>query len=41
MWQRALKLAGQAATYDNNAARERLEQIQLENEVKKLSFDLR
>ena len=41
MWQRALKLAGQAATHDNNAARERLEQIQLENEIKKLSFDLR
>jgi hypothetical protein len=41
MWQRALKLAGQAASHDDNAARERLEQIQLENEIKKLSFDLR
>jgi hypothetical protein len=35
MWQRALKLAGQAATHDNNAAHERLDQIQLENEIKK------
>jgi hypothetical protein len=26
MWQRALKLAGEAATYDDNAARERLRQ---------------
>jgi Plasmid replication region DNA-binding N-term len=41
MWQRALKLAGQAASHDDNAARERLNQIQLENEIKKLSFDLR
>ncbi|MDP8989945.1 MAG: DNA-binding protein [Acidobacteriota bacterium] len=41
MWQRALKLAGEAAVHDDNAARERLEQIQLENEIKKHSFDLR
>jgi plasmid replication DNA-binding protein KfrA len=41
MWQRALKLAGEAAAHDDNAARERLEQIQLENEIRKLSFDLR
>lgn len=41
MWQRALKLAGQAAQHDDNAARARLQQIQLENEIKKLSFDLR
>jgi hypothetical protein len=41
LWQRALKLAGQAASHDDNAARERLNQIQLENEIKKLSFDLR
>jgi hypothetical protein len=41
MWQRALKLAGEAATLDDNAARERLEQIQLENEIKKFSFELR
>jgi Plasmid replication region DNA-binding N-term len=41
MWQRALKLAGEAAAHDDNAARHRLEQIQLENEIKKLSFDLR
>jgi hypothetical protein len=41
MWQRALKLAGEAAKLDDNAARERLEQIQLENEIKKFSFELR
>jgi hypothetical protein len=41
MWQRALKLAGEAASHDDDAARERLEQIQLDNEIKKLSFDLR
>jgi hypothetical protein len=41
MWQRALKLAGEAAAHDDNAARERLEQIHLENEIKKFSFDVR
>jgi hypothetical protein len=41
MWQRALKLAGEAAAHDDNAARERLKQIQLENEIKKHSFELR
>src|ERR1700675_3067019 len=41
MWQRALKLAGEAAAHDDNAARDRLKQIQLENEIKKHSFDLR
>jgi hypothetical protein len=41
MWQRALKLAGEAAKLDDNAARERLKQIQLENEIKKFSFELR
>jgi hypothetical protein len=41
LWQRALKLAGEAARHDDNAARERLGQIQLENEIKKLSFELR
>jgi len=41
LWQRALKLAGEAARHDDNAARERLDQIQLENEIKKLSFELR
>lgn len=38
MWQRALKLTGQAATYDDKAARQRLERIQLENDVKAQSF---
>src|ERR1700722_12351049 len=32
IWQRALKLAGQAAKHEDNAARERLNQIRLENE---------
>lgn len=41
MWQRALKLADEAAMHGDNAARERLERIQLENEIKKHSFDLR
>jgi hypothetical protein len=41
MWQRALKLAGEAAKNDDNAARERLQQIQIENEMKALSFALR
>jgi Plasmid replication region DNA-binding N-term len=41
MWQRALKLAGEAAKLDDNVARARLEQIQLENEIKKFSFELR
>jgi hypothetical protein len=41
LWQRALKLAAQSATDDNNAARERLEQIQLENDLKAQSLALR
>jgi Plasmid replication region DNA-binding N-term len=41
LWQRALKLAGEAAQHEDNAARERLKQSQLESEIKKLSFDLR
>ncbi len=41
MWQRALKLAGEAATHDDNAARERLRQLEVENEIKQRSFDLR
>jgi hypothetical protein len=41
LWQRALKLAGEAAQHDDNAARERLEQIQLENELRAQSFALR
>ena len=39
MWQRAPKLAGDAATHDDNAARERLRQ--LENDIKQRSFELR
>jgi hypothetical protein len=41
VWQRALKLAGEAAKNDDNAARERLNQIQLENELRAQSFALR
>jgi hypothetical protein len=41
MWQRALKLAGEAAVLDDNAARERLRQLEVENEIKQRSFDLR
>lgn len=41
LWQRALALAGQAAQHDDNAARERLERIQIENEVRSQSFALR
>jgi hypothetical protein len=41
MWQRALKLAGEASNNDDNAAHERLKQIQIENEVKATSFALR
>jgi Plasmid replication region DNA-binding N-term len=41
MWQRALALAGQAAKHDDNAARERLAQIKLENELRAQSFSLR
>lgn len=41
IWQRALKLAGDAATHEDNAARERLAQLQLENEIRLRSFDLR
>jgi len=41
IWQRALKLAGEAATHEDNAARERLAQLQLENEIRLRSFDLR
>jgi hypothetical protein len=41
MWQRALKLAGEAATHDDNAARDRLRQLELENEIKQRSFELR
>src|ERR1700736_279968 len=41
VWQRALKLAGEAAKYDDNAARERLKQIEIENELRAQSFTLR
>ena len=41
MWQRALKLAGEAAAHDDNAARERLRQLEVENEIKQRSFELR
>jgi len=41
IWQRALSLAGQAAKHDDNAARERLEQIRIENELRAQSFVLR
>src|ERR1022692_3777519 len=41
MWQRALKLAGESSNHDDNAARERLRQLQVENEIKQRSFELR
>jgi len=41
LWQRALALANQSAKQDDNAARERLAQIQMENEIRAQSFALR
>jgi hypothetical protein len=41
IWQRALALAGQAAKHEDNAARERLNQIRIENELRAQSFALR
>jgi hypothetical protein len=41
MWQRALKLSSEAATHNDNAARERLRQLEVENEIKQRSFELR
>src|ERR1019366_9113091 len=41
IWQRSLALAAQAAKHDDNAARARLEQIRIENEVRAQSFELR
>jgi hypothetical protein len=41
IWQRALKLADEAATHDDNAARERLRQFGVENDIKQRSFELR
>jgi chromosome segregation ATPase len=34
LWQRSLTLAAQTATHDDNAARERLEQVKRENEIR-------
>ena len=34
LWQRSLALAAQSASHDDNAARERLEQVKRENEVR-------
>jgi hypothetical protein len=41
IWQRSLALAAQSAAHDDNAARERLEQIRIENEVRAQSFEMR
>jgi hypothetical protein len=41
MWQRALKLAGVAAIHDDNAAREQLRQLEVENDIKQRSLELR
>jgi hypothetical protein len=41
LWQKALTLASQAARHDDNAARERLKQLHLENEIRAQSFALR
>jgi hypothetical protein len=41
MWQKALKLAGEAAALSDNGARERLAQVQIENELRANSFELR
>jgi hypothetical protein len=41
IWQRSLALAAQSAKHDDNAARERLEQIRIENEVRAQSFEMR
>ena len=41
LWQRALVLASQVAKRDDNAARERLDQIRIENDVRAHSFALR
>jgi hypothetical protein len=41
LWQKALALASQAAKHDDNAARERLQQLQLENEVRAQSYAMR
>ena len=41
LWQKALTLASQAAKHQDNAARERLEQLRLENDIRAQSFSLR
>jgi hypothetical protein len=41
IWQRSLALSAQTAKNDDNAARQRLEQIRIENEVRAQSFDMR
>src|ERR1017187_10480935 len=41
IWQRSLALAAQTAKNDQSAARERLEQIRIENQVRAQSFELR
>jgi septal ring factor EnvC (AmiA/AmiB activator) len=41
MWQRALKIPGEAAADDDNAARERRRQRGVEGDIKQRSFDLR
>jgi hypothetical protein len=41
IWQRSLELAAQNAKHEDNAARERLEQIRIENEVRAQSFEMR
>ena len=41
MWQRALKLSSEAAAHDDNAARERLRQLEVEKDIRQRSFDLR
>lgn len=41
MWQKALALAAQSAKHDDNAARERLQQLQLENQIRAQSYAMR
>ncbi len=41
IWQKSLALASQTAKNDQNAARERLEQIRIENDVRAQSFEMR
>jgi len=41
MWQRTLKLSSEAAAHDDNAARQRLRQIEVETDIKQRSLKLR